>query len=246
MARNYQPKNKTAAIEKVLSKAESYIDYYTDKLNRGELNIHFSYSRDGKIKDIISCSIFPSMECWKRYNAPKINNSDNITNMVCEVCYGCTGICTYRINMIKTLVGNMVLFNSPVNTDIIPCDIIGPLRINAFGNIHNIQHTKWIVAIARKNKKSTISVIDKRPGMFKPLSKIPHNMIITGSHYIIDDISDIPNCHKVYCVVNTITDDMRNNIDMFICEDKCMKCYINDEGCYSRKGPRYIIRKLQK
>lgn len=238
MSTNRQPRDREKAIE---AYEERFYDAIGDayKLYQANaLRVHISHSREGKIKGVTSISVLPDEGCIAAYKraAPGI---------VCGKCYAMGALCTYRVNMIKRLAENTVLLSGPVRDHALPRGLIGPVRINAYGEVMNTNHARWVVAIARANPKATVSVITKQPGHFATVTR-PRNLVIVASHYRLDEMSLDNRADKTYCVINgPTTEEMKRDPDNAPCLDGCMNCYLQGAGCYSKTGPKRIVREFQ-
>jgi hypothetical protein len=240
MTTNRQPKDRALQFEKITEKLPVLIADAEARLANNSLPIHVSESREGKIQCISSFNHLPLPSCWLKWLG-HCNEDD-----VCGHCYACGAMTTYRQSMLKVLVNNTVIMKGKVIPELIPV-VMGPCRHFAFGDCHNLNMALWTVAIAKKNiKHSKHVVITKQYHHYEHIKTIPKNMVIVGSNSRINDVTPIlkANVHKTYAVVTALEPYCYDN-NYFICSDKCLNCYLGDKGCFSREGPRVIVRLLQ-
>lgn len=223
-----------STIEGLRSKIWTCMDDARILISYGKVNIHVSIGR-GSTQGIQSINVIPDEMCLSKYG--QCNDS------VCNSCIGIKALSRNNTRMVKALVYNYALMSLPVNMDKIPTNLYGPVSINRYGRIINRNHAQYIVGIARLNKKAMVSVVDQHPEMiWQSVRTLPSNLIVIGSHETIDDLSTIEKCHKTICIVSSITEDMISNDDIHICKGKCIDC----NQCYTRKGPKIIVRQLSK
>lgn len=154
---------------------------------------------------------------------------------------------TARQNVTRRAVHNSYVMSRPLKGRewAIPRGLIGPVRFNAYGEIINEHHVQWVLAIARANPRATFSIITKRPELF-PMQRRPRNLVITASHYLIGDMSISPWADKTYLVQRgEATEEQKRDPNLAPCQDHCLTCYLHRENCYSKKGPKGIVREYQ-
>ena len=239
MSSNRQPKDRQKALTSHLERCYAHLDEAQALYDAGALSVHVSTSREGKIRGIKSISVSPSFDCLMRW----INQKEG---MICGHCYAVGALMTYRQTMIRRLIQNAYLMSRPIQDHAIPRGLIGPVRFNAFGEVLNEYHAQWVLAIVRANPKAVFSLITKQVNLF-PMNNRPKNLILISSKFRIDDTSIDERADKTYCVISEPeTDEMKRDPMNHPCQDGCLQCYIHDEGCYSKRGPKRILRQLQK
>lgn len=242
MSTNRQPRDRQKALKAHLQRVYAFLEVASILYAAHALKVHISYSKPGKSKigGIPSISVEPGFDCFERWIAQKID-------IVCGGCYGVGGELTYRQNITRVICNNAYLMSRPLKGReyAIPRGLIGPVRFNAFGEVLNACHVEWILAICRANPRATFSLITKRTDLF-PMRR-PRNLILIRSHYRIGDQTIDPRADKTYVVqYGPATEEQMRDENNSPCGDACYACVAHGINCYSKKGPRRILRPFQK
>ena len=253
MSVNRQPKNRINSYVRLMLFFNVFYSIGIKLYEKGYLNLYISESRPGKgkIGGIDSLSLFPMPSCFNKWLSWEFMNEVTKQRIkhICCFCYALGAISTYRANMIRVLVFNYILLNGPVIPHKVPIISNKYCRFLAFGEISSIYCALWFLAICRKNRDTTFSLITKQYHYFRNMRSVPRNLVITASALMIDDVRDLrlshSNVHKTYCAVTSLSpymDDSRYHV----CNDGCLECAQKRIGCYSRKGAPIIVREVQR
>jgi len=253
MSANRQPKNRINSYVRLMLFFNVFYSIGIKLYEKGYLNLYISESRPGKgkIGGIDSLSLFPMPSCFARWLSWEYMDADTRKRIrhICCYCYALGAICTYRLNMIRVLVFNYILLNRPVIPHKVPVISNRFCRFLAFGEISSIYCAMWFLAICRKNRGTTFSLITKRYDYFRNMRSVPRNLVITASALMVDDVRDLSlshhNVHKTFCAVTSLTPYMDDS-NYHVCNDKCLICATKRLGCYSRKGAPIIVREVQR
>lgn len=253
MGSNRQPKNRINSYVKLMLFFNVFYSIGIKLYEKGYLNLYISESRPGKgkIGGIDSLSLFPMSSCFNKWLSWEYMDADTRKRIkhICVYCYALGAIATYRANMLRVLVFNYIILNGPVIPHKVPVISNRFCRFLAFGEISSINCALWFLAICRKNRGTTFSLITKHYHYFRNMRSVPRNLVITASALMIDDIQDLSlshsNVHKTFCAVSSLAPYM-NNTKYHVCNDSCLTCATKGLGCYSRKGAKVIIREVQR
>lgn len=240
MGSNKQPKDRQTALTSHLQRMYAAMTEGKTLYHAHALRVYVSDSKEGKIQGIKSINVTPDMDCLIRWIEQK-------EGIVCSHCYAIGALMTYRQSMIRRLMQNAILMDEPLaeRKYALPRDLTGAVRINAFGEVMGKNHAEWILAICKANPKATFSLITKRAHLF-PMQRRPKNLILISSTMRIGDMGISARTDKTYAVVHEVTEEMMRDPTNYPCQNHCMTCFIHGEGCYSKKGPKRIVRILQK
>jgi len=160
----------------------------------------------------------------------KQNSSNGKANNICKICYSHGMLKSYRKNMQPSLQRNSDLLSSrPLEKHELPTFLDAFLRINAHGELINLQHFENICAIAEHNPHCNVALWTKRRDIvakyYKQYGKFPANLILVWSNSEIDKIKTVPPLfHKVF---NNVSHDKfveQQNCTGQKCKD-CLACY---------------------
>jgi len=158
------------------------------------------------------------------------------TDTVCGECYSCAMLCGSRKNCREGWARNGELFQKPLA--IVPIVDTKLCRFSGHGELHNREHARNYLRIARKNPTVRFAFWTKRIDLVKGL-RVPANVVMVYSNPEIDKVMTKPPAgfHKVFNVVTEASGAATN------CSGKmCRECGL----CYTRKGERVIVEHLKK
>ena len=158
---------------------------------------------------------------------------------ICHDCYSCAMLHTSRQNCIPRFENNGIELSRGL-MDTFP-GIQTPLfRINAHGELLNVNHTRNIIRLARANPNTTIVLWTKRPNLvYRALdleNGLPDNIVLVYSSKRINVVEKLPRLfHHVFTVYNYY------NYQINCGRKSCLDCQL----CYSRDTEVYINELLK-
>lgn len=178
-------------------------------------------------------------------------NTNPLTNSFCqEMHQNQRAICSvcYSINMLKTIRKNCInayernsktLSTQEYSKSEVPTINASYIRINAHGELINMNHLKNIIKLAQRNPWANVSLFTKRLELIEECDyDIPDNMILVYSHPDINPKDNvIPNkMHKLFRVFTEDYISKNSEININCKGQKCFKC----RTCYHRYGKTHI------
>ena len=191
--------------------------------------IHIS-TMTGKLKDIdaINTNTLSNQFCAAMQEMV-------LEDVICTDCYSYRMLSTYRKTCTDAFEHNSQLLQNPVHWDDLPRIHTLRLRINAHGELINMNHMVNIHNIASKNPDTVVALWTKRKDIIRKYHQQytqPDNLILVFSNPIKDNV--MPNAPEGFNkVFNNVTGaDARANCTGQKCAD-CLMCYTpdNDTEC---------------